>query len=114
MKHYRGSDENTHYKMIINPNLITEVGDNYFFTVTNIYKMVCNAGFYGVIKDKDIIETVPSKGSITDYLNLLTDLYTLYPELQKEPVLYTSFESWTPVATSFKASYELNNIKEVK
>ena len=104
---YAKVDADLHFKMVVNPKLITEVGDNYYFTIHNIYKKICDAGFYATITDGDVIQTKPCKGTVTDYLGLVDELYDTYPELQKAPILFTSFEQWTPVVTKRKTEYKI-------
>ena len=88
-------------KLSVDPKLITEIGDNYHLTLSTIYKTISDAGFYATIIDGDVIETRPTKGYMDDYTDVIKKLYSLYPELQKKAILFTSFEQWTPVAVSF-------------
>lgn len=88
-------------KISVDPSLITEIGDNYHLTLSTIYKTISDAGFYATIIEGDVIETRPTKGYVSDYMDVIKKLYSLYPELQKKAILFTSFEQWTPVAVSF-------------
>ena len=106
------SDGECSYKLTVDPKLITEAGDDYCLRIATIYRLISNAGFATTIKEGDIIETKPTEGSVVDYLELLDKLYSIYRELGKTPILYSSFETWTPVATRIKA--EISITKEDK
>ena len=77
------SDGECAYKLTVDPKLITETGDNYYLIIATIIGLISNAGFAVTIKDRDVIETKPTEGSVVDYLDLLDKLYGIYPELEK-------------------------------
>lgn len=111
MRAVNDSDDNTLYKMRVNPKLITEVGDNYAHTVSTIYKLISESQFYATIVDNDIIETRAMEAGVRglpQYIELINNLYSLYPELQKEPMMFVSFNNWTPVVTQIKGSISID------
>ena len=96
------------YKFEVNPKLMTEVGDSYHRTLITIYGLFSKHDIPVRITGGDKIESCTlNENQLETAKILVTELYSLYPELRKAPILYMSMDNWTPVMTSMKLEYDL-------
>ena len=99
-------ESKTKYKFSIDPKLITEVGDNYGDILVRIYRILSENNIRASIGEMDIIESADiNEEDFPVCLNVVTSLYSLYPELRKAPMLFVAVDYWTPVATQIKLDY---------
>ena len=81
-----------------------------------IYRVLSANDIRARICENDVIESEDISGdnNIAVCLDVVSQLYSLYPELQKAPLLFVSVDQWTPVATQLKAEYSLGGHREFK